>query len=312
MSFKRPRAWDSSEVVRFLREADLAEFETAFAEAGVTGAGLFALNDSDLGRLGLTRLKQRKRFYLALKSLDLHAISPPASPDKNGSTPFADDDHSAAAVVVICDSDTEVNSQCTKLRAKRAKRALKSRSPEGGENEDEASSASVAPRVDSSTSTGGSSGNNSSSSSMEELYGPVGFSVPTPGVIKVTGSVKAVANGARSPEVRSPRSRANAVRTLSNASIVSSPLHVDNDRDRAGRTALLHAAWDGHHAEVRPLLISEFRFLLWSRWVASECFLEQVLELFISLEMCILRCLMILFDRRLILGRITLGARCCR
>jgi hypothetical protein len=264
MSFKRPRAWSSLEVVRFLREANLAEFEASFAEAGVTGAGLFALNDSDLGRLGLTRLKQRKRFYLALKSLELHAISPPASPDKKGPTPFADDnDSAAAAVVVLCDSDTEASSPGTMPRAKRAKRALKSRSPEGGKNEgkneDEASSSSVAPLVDSSTSTGGSTGNNNSSSSMEELYGPVGFSVSTPGVIKDTGLVKAVANGARSPEVRSPRSRALTVRKLSNPSIiVSSPLHVDDDRDRAGRTALLHAAWDGHHAEVMPLSFLSF------------------------------------------------------
>lgn len=255
MSFKRPRAWDSSEVVRFLREADLAEFESSFADAGITGAGLFALNDSELGRLGLTRIKQRKRFYLALKSLDLHAISPPASPDKKGPTPFAEEDNNnAPTVVAVSDSDGEAKCHSTKPRAKRAKRALKSRSPEVLKIQDEASTSSAVPLV-TGTSNGESTGN--SSSSMEALYGPVGYSNSTPSTGE-SNVVRAVASGVRSPEVRSPRSRALAVRKLSNASIVNSPLHVDGDRDRAGRTALLHAAWDGRQSEVCPLMLLLF------------------------------------------------------
>ena len=259
MSFKRPRAWDSSEVVRFLREADLAEFESSFVDAGITGAGLFALNDSELGRLGLTRIKQRKRFYLALKSLDLHAISPPASPDKKGPTPFAEEDNNnnAPTVVVVYDSDGEAKSHSTKPRAKRAKRALKSRSPEVLKIQDEASTSSSVPLFTGTTGTGESTGSSSSSSNMEALYGPVGYSNSTPSTGE-NNVVKVVASEVRSPEVRSPRSRALAVRKLSNASIVNSPLHVDSDRDRAGRTALLHAAWDGRHAEVCPLMLLLF------------------------------------------------------
>lgn len=283
MSSKRPRAWGSGEVVRFLREADLAEFETPFAEAEVTGAGLFALSDSDLSRLGLTRIKQRKRFYLALKSLDLRAASPPASPARKGAAPFAED----GEVAVVGDSDDEAKGCGGRPPAKKTKRELKSRSPEEKHNVASASALSLVARSNSTTkSTSPSpaiSNDRSNSNRAEALYGPVGFKrsglmvvadgtwvqphslgpcaqprKPTDsdssadedaaaGTAATAGEEPAAgaAAGARSPEVRSPRSRSLASRKPASPSA-----HVDVERDWAGRTALLHAAWDGRHAEV--------------------------------------------------------------